>query len=385
MLIWAASLLAGWGQDPPSITVNDPNDMLTGVSTDRPVAGVIRSGDQTIYIYRDEVASEAAPGVVGWFTQLYQRVSKPFGGPGEKPATTAPPAAAGTNVVATPTPHTPPGTNRAERADSLNIPPAAVTIVRPPTPTPAPAGMEDTPPPVVAPPRGGLLQSLFSVYGIVAQVVGLVLVVGVFSFIFGSRRNDPVQRIQTLRRTSPLPPATTGSSRLTALLNQERTSPAPRPAFAPHAENPLGIFSAAAPPAPAPAPAAPAAAPVAAATPAPNRESIRESMTDLTGTIQRTALGELIQFLNAGKETGILAVKDEHKQPLGLVYMAKGEIVDATCGAQRGLDAVYAVLRRTKGYYTFKRREQIEQERTVTQGTIGILLEAYRIIDEEKG
>jgi hypothetical protein len=107
------------------------------------------------------------------------------------------------------------------------------------------------------------------------------------------------------------------------------------------------------------------------------------SSNDFSGSIASMSLGSVTQFLNSDKETGILHVKDKNNVELGTLVFVKGEIIDAKSPKKRGIDALYEVLRNKEGFFSFLREEPKNVETTITQGTISILLDAHRIMDEE--
>jgi hypothetical protein len=104
---------------------------------------------------------------------------------------------------------------------------------------------------------------------------------------------------------------------------------------------------------------------------------------DFSGSIASMSLGSVTQFLNSDKETGILHVKDKSNAELGTLVFIKGEIVDAKSPKKRGIDALYEILRNKEGFFSFLREEPKEVEKTITTGTISLLLDAHRIMDEE--
>lgn len=107
------------------------------------------------------------------------------------------------------------------------------------------------------------------------------------------------------------------------------------------------------------------------------------SSNDFSGSIASMSLGSVTQFLNSDKETGMLHVKDKSNAELGTLVFIKGEIIDARSPNKRGIDALYEVLRNKEGFFSFLREEPKNVEKTITQGTISILLDAHRIMDEE--
>ena len=107
------------------------------------------------------------------------------------------------------------------------------------------------------------------------------------------------------------------------------------------------------------------------------------SSNDFSGSIASMSLGSVTQFLNSDKETGTLHVKDKSNAELGTLVFIKGEIVDAKSPKKRGIDALYEILRNKEGFFSFLREEPKDVEKTITLGTISVLLDAHRIMDEE--
>ena len=107
------------------------------------------------------------------------------------------------------------------------------------------------------------------------------------------------------------------------------------------------------------------------------------TLNDFSGSIASMSLGSVTQFLNSDKETGTLHVRDKSNASLGTLVFIKGEIIDARSPKKRGIDALYEVLRNKEGFFSFQREEPKNVEKTITQGTISILLDAHRIMDEE--
>jgi hypothetical protein len=107
------------------------------------------------------------------------------------------------------------------------------------------------------------------------------------------------------------------------------------------------------------------------------------SPNDFSGSIASMSLGSVTQFLNSDKEMGTLIVKDKNYSEVGTLVFIKGEIVDAKSSNKRGVDALYDILRQKEGFFSFLREEPVNVEKTITQGTISLLLDAHRIMDEE--
>jgi len=104
---------------------------------------------------------------------------------------------------------------------------------------------------------------------------------------------------------------------------------------------------------------------------------------DFSGSIASMSLGAVTQFLNSDKESGTLSITEDDKTAIGTILFNEGEIVDARSGTRRGVDAVYELLRNQEGLFAFSREDLGDFEQTVKQGTISLLLDAHRIMDEE--
>lgn len=117
--------------------------------------------------------------------------------------------------------------------------------------------------------------------------------------------------------------------------------------------------------------------------PAAQAASAAPPAADFSGTIASMALSAVTQFLNGDKETGVLTITENDHKVMGRMIFVDGEIVDARTDGKRGVDAVYAMLRFRQGLFAFVRQPAGKYEKTVNVGTISLLLEAHRILDEE--
>jgi hypothetical protein len=73
-----------------------------------------------------------------------------------------------------------------------------------------------------------------------------------------------------------------------------------------------------------------------------------------TGEVSLDCLTDLVQLLNMARASGALHVR-EGSERRGSLWLDKGAIVDASCGAIRGASAVYAVLQWRTGTFAFDR------------------------------
>lgn len=103
---------------------------------------------------------------------------------------------------------------------------------------------------------------------------------------------------------------------------------------------------------------------------------------DLSGTLDGYSMGQVVQFFNASGDDGILVLTAEKGQEDVMIFN-NGQIVAATSGDLTGEEAVYAVLRRQKGSFSFRRTDTSGHERLILQDTMSLLLEGHRLVDEK--
>ncbi|MBN1356618.1 FHA domain-containing protein [bacterium] len=109
---------------------------------------------------------------------------------------------------------------------------------------------------------------------------------------------------------------------------------------------------------------------------------IRFSDKGFSGDLMTLTLTEVVQTLSQCLKTGLLLVEREDKStPTANLYFKDGEILHAVYGDLIGSQAVVAILNLTQGQYEFK-NDVFTDVRTVSEPTMGILLEACRQIDE---
>jgi len=111
---------------------------------------------------------------------------------------------------------------------------------------------------------------------------------------------------------------------------------------------------------------------------------VGDSSAAFSGSLSSMSLGSVTQFLNSDKETGVLTIRNNENSDVGTIIIVKGDILDARASDKRGVDAVYTILGTKDGFFSFARGEQPNVERTVKQSTISLLLDAHRLMDENR-
>ena len=104
----------------------------------------------------------------------------------------------------------------------------------------------------------------------------------------------------------------------------------------------------------------------------------------LTGSLDRFSIGEVIQFLNSIRETGILDIVDDRVSAVHRLLVEGGEIIDAYNGNKRGEDAVQQIMRCEEGSFTFIRGDLPSNERVIEKSTMTLLMECYQHKDESR-
>ena len=102
----------------------------------------------------------------------------------------------------------------------------------------------------------------------------------------------------------------------------------------------------------------------------------------LTGSLDRFSVGEVLQFLNSIRETGILDIVDDEVASVHRLLVSHGEVIDAFNGTSRGEAAVAEILACETGSFTFIRGDLPSEEAVITKPTMTLLMENYQSRDE---
>ncbi|XCN72748.1 MAG: DUF4388 domain-containing protein [Candidatus Electrothrix aestuarii] len=93
---------------------------------------------------------------------------------------------------------------------------------------------------------------------------------------------------------------------------------------------------------------------------------------------------ELFQLINSGGKTGKVQLVFEENQ--ALILFNEGEIVYCKYGDQEGKEAVFSLLAKQKGTFTYTKGLAAEEKKLpVLGGFMGLIMEGLRRIDEEQG
>jgi len=103
----------------------------------------------------------------------------------------------------------------------------------------------------------------------------------------------------------------------------------------------------------------------------------------LSGSLDFLNLGELLNLLGTNGSSGVLRIQSQHTSEAGLVYLDKGNPINAVCGQFTGLDAVFSLFGWAAGQFEFV-REEVSCEKTITKSRMEIILDGLRLLDEGK-
>ncbi len=103
----------------------------------------------------------------------------------------------------------------------------------------------------------------------------------------------------------------------------------------------------------------------------------------LSGSLDFLNLGELLNLLGTNGSTGVLRIKTGQTSEAGLVYLDKGNPINAVNGSLTGLDAIFSLFGWTAGQFEFV-QETVSCEKAITKSRMEIILDGLRLLDEGK-
>ena len=101
----------------------------------------------------------------------------------------------------------------------------------------------------------------------------------------------------------------------------------------------------------------------------------------LSGSLQFLSLGDVLQLLGSNSSTGVLRINSKYAQEPGLVYVLKGNPVNASAGSLAGLDAVNYLFGWVDGDFEF-REESVNNENVIKKSRMELILDALSLLDE---
>ena len=103
----------------------------------------------------------------------------------------------------------------------------------------------------------------------------------------------------------------------------------------------------------------------------------------LSGSLSFLSLGELLQLIGNNGGTGVLQIISKYVPHPGVIYVAKGDPVDASNGERKGTDALFSLFGWTEGEFTFS-EESVDRKNVINKNRMEIILDGSRMVDDGK-
>ncbi|MFZ5563181.1 MAG: cyclic nucleotide-binding domain-containing protein [Thermodesulfobacteriota bacterium] len=101
----------------------------------------------------------------------------------------------------------------------------------------------------------------------------------------------------------------------------------------------------------------------------------------LSGDLKFLNLGELIQLIGSSGATGVLRLLSKYVESPGLIYFKEGNPIDASNGADRGVDVLYSFFGWKEGTFEFS-QEPVNVRQSVKKTRMQIVLEGLKRLDD---
>ncbi|MCK5205676.1 MAG: cyclic nucleotide-binding domain-containing protein [Desulfobacterales bacterium] len=101
----------------------------------------------------------------------------------------------------------------------------------------------------------------------------------------------------------------------------------------------------------------------------------------LSGSLDFLNLGELLNLLGTNGSSGVLHIKSNYSSEPGLVYLDKGNPINAVNGSVTGQDALFSLFGWTDGQFEFV-EEDVSCEKAINKSRMEIILDGLRLLDE---
>jgi CRP-like cAMP-binding protein len=108
-------------------------------------------------------------------------------------------------------------------------------------------------------------------------------------------------------------------------------------------------------------------------------------MTDnvvFSGSLRFVSLADVFQLLGGNSCTGILNLRSQYSDYMGIIYFADGNPINASYGNQRGLKAVYELFGWLDGSYEFYEESLSGIDHVIKKGRMEMVLDALRMLDD---
>ncbi len=105
------------------------------------------------------------------------------------------------------------------------------------------------------------------------------------------------------------------------------------------------------------------------------------SDTVFSGNLAYFSVGDLIQLIGSNGSTGVLYIKSNYAAQKGEIYFLKGNPIDAVCGSETGLDAIYTLFGYIQGEFDFSLNTG-RPHVVIHESRMQIMLNGYKKLDD---
>ena len=104
---------------------------------------------------------------------------------------------------------------------------------------------------------------------------------------------------------------------------------------------------------------------------------------DLAGRLSFLNLGELLQLIGSSGATGTLKIISDFTPAPGVIFIEKGNAVNASTATLSGLEALFGLFGWSEGWFEFS-LGPVNCAKTINKGRMEIILDGLRLLDEGK-
>ena len=101
------------------------------------------------------------------------------------------------------------------------------------------------------------------------------------------------------------------------------------------------------------------------------------------GNLNFLNLGELLQLLGTTSGTGIVQISSSYASHQAIIFMDKGNPINATNGSKTGIDALFSLFGWKDGQFEFI-QDNVTCEKVINKSRMEIILDGLRMLDEGK-
>jgi len=101
------------------------------------------------------------------------------------------------------------------------------------------------------------------------------------------------------------------------------------------------------------------------------------------GNLSFLNLGELLQLLGTTSATGVVQISSSYTSQPGIIYIDKGNPINAANGSKGGIDALFSLFGWKDGQFEFI-EDKITCEKVINKSRMEIILDGLRLLDEGK-